>query len=368
MQKLISGIWKSSGLFMATVVLPTAAAAIYFGAIASDAYVSESRFVVHSAERGETPSLGSLFKGMGAAGSENALMVRDFLQSREVIEGLDRNVGLRASYKEGDFLSRFPGLLDADTSEDFYEFYKKQVVKADVDPQSSVTTLSVRGFQPEVAVKANRFLLSAAESMVDGVNKRIRRDTLSVAEEEVRLAEDRVRKAEDALSVFRVSHRLIDPEKQAALQLQGAQEIEKHLVAAESKLAQVRAVARNSPQILVLEHEVQSLRRAIGETEGRVTGGARSLASNSPAYQRLALEREIAAKQLAVAMEGLNRARVEAGRKHVYLEKIAGPSRPDGSLEPRRLRGVLATLVISLLAWGVLSVLLAGIREHKEVV
>jgi capsular polysaccharide transport system permease protein len=35
-------------------------------------------------------------------------------------------------------------------------------------------------------------------------------------------------------------------------------------------------------------------------------------------------------------------------------------------MEPRRLRGIIATLVLSLLAYGILRMLLAGIREHAQ--
>ena len=38
-------------LFLAVVVLPTTAATVYYGFLASDAYVSESRFVIRSAQR-----------------------------------------------------------------------------------------------------------------------------------------------------------------------------------------------------------------------------------------------------------------------------------------------------------------------------
>ena len=54
-------------------------------------------------------------------------------------------------------------------------------------------------------------------------------------------------------------------------------------------------------------------------------------------------------------------------RKHVYLERLARPSYPDGALEPRRVRAVLAILLIGLLASGVVSLVLAGVREHREV-
>jgi len=80
----------------------------------------------------------------------------------------------------------------------------------------------------------------------------------------------------------------------------------------------------------------------------------------------LALEMEFSNKQLASAMANLESARNEAQRQQIYLERIAEPSLPDSAQEPRRVRGVLATLLFGLVAWGVLSLLLAGVREHQD--
>jgi capsular polysaccharide transport system permease protein len=48
------------------------------------------------------------------------------------------------------------------------------------------------------------------------------------------------------------------------------------------------------------------------------------------------------------------------------LERIVQPSRPDTALEPRRVRGVLATLGLGLIVWGVLTMLVAGVKEHLD--
>jgi capsular polysaccharide transport system permease protein len=97
-----------------------------------------------------------------------------------------------------------------------------------------------------------------------------------------------------------------------------------------------------------------------------VAGGDTSLAAKAADYQRLALEREFADRQLAGALASLEQARNEAQRKQLYLERIAQPSLPDVAVEPRRIRGFFATFVLSLIAWGILSMLIAGIREHQD--
>ena len=51
---------------------------------------------------------------------------------------------------------------------------------------------------------------------------------------------------------------------------------------------------------------------------------------------------------------------------HDYLKRIVEPDTPDFAMEPRRMRNVLATLVVCLVIWGVLSLFAAGVREHQQ--
>ena len=52
--------------------------------------------------------------------------------------------------------------------------------------------------------------------------------------------------------------------------------------------------------------------------------------------------------------------------QQLYLEFINKPSQPDWALEPHRLYNILATFIIGLMLYGVLSLLIASIREHKN--
>ncbi|MBL8303436.1 MAG: hypothetical protein JNM26_11755 [Ideonella sp.] len=100
---------------------------------------------------------------------------------------------------------------------------------------------------------------------------------------------------------------------------------------------------------------------------GKVAGGGNnSFTDKAAEFERLQLERSFAERQVASAMTSLEAARSEARRQTLYLERIVQPNTPDEALEPRRLRSMLATFVVGLVAWGVLSMLVAGIREHRD--
>ena len=56
-----------SPLFFMSVLLPTAVASVYYGLIASDTFVSESRFVVRSPQRPQLSGIGAILQGGGFA-------------------------------------------------------------------------------------------------------------------------------------------------------------------------------------------------------------------------------------------------------------------------------------------------------------
>ena len=62
----------------------------------------------------------------------------------------------------------------------------------------------------------------------------------------------------------------------------------------------------------------------------------------------------------------LAQAREEAQRKQLYLERVVQPNLPDSAIEPKRLRAGLTTLVFSMICWALLSLLIAGVREHTD--
>lgn len=353
-------------LFGGVVMLPTALSGGYFACLASDVYVSESRFVVHAADRLEGGGgLSNLFRGIGAPGSEDTLVLRDYLLSREVMHDADREYGLRTGYGRGDLLSRFPAPWEQDRYEDFVDYYQRQV-QVNIDPQSTVGVLTVRGFDSKQVQDWNRALLGKAARRIGELNESMRRDTLALAQAELQKAERRLRQAEAQVAGFRMQAQVLDPERQAGLELQSMQELRHRLVGAESRLAQLRALAPQSPQVAALQSEIGTLKDALAQAQARVTGPGGSRAHAAQTYAGLQLERELAAKLVAAATEALTRASVQAQRRHLYLETLSAPSLPDAALQPRRWRNVLATFVFGLLAWGVLGLLLSGVREHHD--
>lgn len=355
-------------LLFFTVLLPLAAAMTYFGLIASDVYISESRYVLRSPQRQAPVGLSAILQGAGfARAQDDTYTVHEYILSRDALRVLDQALGLKEHFSDPsiDLLHRFSA-LDGDHSFEALHRYYLRRVELTPDTLSAITTLEVRAFSPELAQAINERLLLASEALVNKLNERGRQDLIRFAEREVAGAEERAKQAMLALSEFRSRRSVFDPAKQSAIQLQLISKLQDELIVTQTQLAQVRALSAQSPQLPALELRLRTLRAAIDVENRKVVGGELSLSDTSSEYERLMLEREFADRQLGAAMASLEQARNDAMRKQLYLERVAQPSLADKAMEPRRLRGVFSVLVLGLVAWGVLSMLLAGVREHQD--
>jgi len=362
------GFLVKNKILWLTVIVPTILACIYYGVIASDVYISESRFVVRSPQRQTQTGLGALLQSTGFSRSQDdTYSVHDFVMSRDALKELDEQLGVRRAYssKDADFINRFPGLDWDDSFESFYKYYQKRV-GVDYDTASSISILTVRAFTAEDAKRINDLLLKMGERLVNNLNDRSRQDLIKFATQEVTTAKTNATAAALALSSFRTAQTIFDPDRQSAIQLQGVAKLQEELFATEAQLNQIRQVSPKNPQVASLANRVSSLRNTIATETSKVAGGGSSLTSKSANFERLVLEKSFADKQFASTLASLESARSEAERKQLYLERLVQPNLPDKALEPRRIRSIFMVFAVGLIAWGVVSLLVASVKEHTD--
>jgi len=367
-EMIADSLKKIRPLFLIAVIIPTLLSILYFGFIASDVYISESRFTVRGPEKSAPTGLGALFKSSGFSSSgDEVYAAQDYVLSRDALRALDRKNAFTRAYSAPSIstFDRFAGMGTGTTFEDLYKYYKKKV-DVKYEASSSIVTLQVRAFTPRDAGRFNEQLLEMAEATVNKLNERGRQDLIRFAQREVDEAKAKSQSAAIALSAYRNAAGVVDPEKQATVQIQMISKLQDELIATRTQLAETRAVSPENPQIEVLAARATSLSQEIDKQLGQVAGNSGSLSSRAAQYQRVLLENQFADKQLASAMAALDDARNEANRKQSYVERIVQPNIPDEPLEPRRLRGIVSTFILGLAAWGIISMLIAGMLEHRD--
>lgn len=361
-------ISRPGPLFLAVVFVPTLLAVIYFGFIASSLFVSEARFVVRSPDKPAQTPLGTLLKGAGFSNAgDETFAVRDYVVSRDALAKVNRDGLVRRAFTHpsASVFDRFNPFGWSGSNEQLFRYYEKKV-GIEYDASSSILHLSVRAFDPRDARVINLRLLDASERLVNQLNQRGQKDQIAFAKNEVAEARQRAQAAGQALAAFRNREGVVDPEKQAAAQLQLVGKLQDELVATRVQLRQLLAFTPDNPQIPVLRVKVRGLRQEIDQALSGVAGSRRSLAAAGAQYQRLLLDSQIADRQLGVAMSAQADAVSDARRKQAYVERIVEPIAADYPVEPRRLRGILSVLALSIIVWLVARMLIAGVKEHQD--
>lgn len=354
-------------LFLLTVAVPTILATIYYGFVASDIYVSESRYIVRTQGKQVPTGLASLIAGQDGGLSGNAMTaVAEYALSRDAMAALNEKGRLTEAFSRPqiDLFSEIAPLGGKVSNEDLFQYFTRHVALTK-ESQSSISTMVVKAYTPEDARWINERLLELGEALVNRLNERSRVDLVRYARQEVEEAKKASRDAAFALSDYRNRFGVIDPEKQAGVSLQMISKLQDEVILTKTQLTQMRAFTPGNPQIPVLRERVKTLEGEIQAEMRKVAGGEGSLAAKSAEYTRLAVEAEYAEKLLANALVSLQNASNDARRQQAYVERIVQPSLPDEATQPRRIRGILSVLVLGLAAWGVLSLLFSAMREHN---
>jgi capsular polysaccharide transport system permease protein len=354
-------------LFRWWVGIPTLLAVLYYGLVASDYYQSEAKFSVQSVDRSASSSLESLIGALPGVGSDkDAMMVRDYILSRDVLTRLDKEHAFLKHYQEaGDWFSK---LSDDATFEEAFDYYLTRV-NVDFDVQSGVSTLQVRARNAEQAAEFAGAILKYSEQLVNELSRRAEMDRLELAREEVQLGEERLTAARNAILSQQLEGKEMNPAESAAAVMEIRGQLETEQAKAQAELTEINAYMRaDSPKAVALRNRIESLNKQIARENSRLINPEQdSLSSSIAGFEPLVVEKEFAEKAYESALTSLEIARTEAARQHRYLATIVSPSKPDEATHPKRIMSILTVLFASMLAFGIGSLLLAAIREHARI-
>ena len=358
--------------FVLMVLLPVAAASLYYGLWASDQFASEIRFGVRQAQE---PIVGDgvlamVTKGMavGMSGRE-PYMVANYVRSRNMVEDLDKQVQLRALYSkpEADFFARFKA---PDSSERLWNYWNK-MVSVSVDRLSGLVTVRVLAFTPDDAMAIVTAVQHNAERMVDQVAQRVRADALRLAEEDLSRARQRYVDSLLALRQVREGEQTVDPEKTigaAATSLLGA--IRQKLALERDRDVNLKVLSPSAPQIQVMNQRIRALDDQITALNQSLTSQAetqRTAADSISRFEERELNRRFSEKLMEISQGSYERARLEEARQHLYLMTFVEPVKSDNAEYPKRVRTIGLVSICAILVWGIVLLLIAAVKDHRLV-
>lgn len=355
--------------FLLFVILPTLLAAVYYGLIASDIYISESRFVIKSPDqkKSQMSTLANLVQTTGmSGGQEQTNEVLTFVRSRDALKGLETSPGIRDKYgaPEADYFSRFPRPLSDSSFESLFKYYG-DMLDANFDTEAGTATIRARAFTPQDAYAINARLLDLSERLVNRLNSRAQSKGVVEAQRQVELAAKRAKASRVALAQYRNAQALIDPTKQAGGVIEIANGLIAQRAALQAQLDLMQRVAPSNPSIPALRSRIGAMSVQIASQDSRVVGTGSGIASKLGGYEDLLVEQEFATQSMNAANAALVQARSEAQRQQFYLERVVDPNVPDSPLLPKRFLNVLIVFAAAGCLYFIAWMFMVGVLEHS---
>jgi capsular polysaccharide transport system permease protein len=148
-------------------------AAVYWLAIASDRFVSESHVIIQRTDLpgGQSVDFVSLLGGASGSRSDQ-LLLRDYLRSVDMLQKLDATLQLRAHYSatSHDPLSR---MWSPDLSMEWFHRYYLSRVSVELDEFAGVLVIKAQGFDSKTAPAVTTLLGEEGERFTTGMAHRL---------------------------------------------------------------------------------------------------------------------------------------------------------------------------------------------------
>lgn len=354
-------------LTLFTFILPNLVSIVYYGYLASDQYESETRFTVRSS----TPALGKdqLAKVTGIPAAkivQDTQIVLNFIKSREMLDVLQaRKIDIKKIFGE-DSIDAWARLPEDATAEELRRYWDS-MVSTSVSPSSGIVGLYVRAFRAEDAAMLVREILKASEVVVNEVNDRIWKDVIATAEANLDNAKQQLAKARETVAAARNREGVLDVDSSSKIISTLITTIETERLKLQQQYdAQIAVVSAKSPQMRVLQREIDSKERQIADLNGQLAGSGkdRSLADVSQDLSQLELAQTLAEQQFASSVRTMEQVRFISRQQLLYLDSFLAPRVPDEALYPRRGLWIGVTFLASLITWAIFLSLLYLARSR----
>jgi capsular polysaccharide transport system permease protein len=280
---------------------------------------------------------------------------------------LDTTLGLRNHYesKSADILSR---LWENDSQETFLNFYRDHLTVKYIEV-SGVLSIRAQAFNPEYAQKIVQAILKRSEEYINQISNRLAKEQVDFVQSELDRASKHLRESKLHIRQFQEQYQLFSPQQESVAKLQIVNELEAELTRQQAALNNLRSYMNDgAADVITLNAKITSIEKQLGIERKKLVGNENNDFSNvNSQYAELLLDMEFATDLYKTSLLSLEKARVEAYRKLKHLVVVDSPSLAEEPEFPKRIYNTISVLIVMLLSHGVLKIILATIREHRDV-
>jgi capsular polysaccharide transport system permease protein len=365
--RLKAGFLKHSTLWTALAV--SLLAALYWGVIASDRYLSEAHVIIQSTDMvsGQSLDIGSLLGAADTGNRADQLLLRDYLLSVDMLKKLDSKLDLRGHYSDRrhDLLSR---MWFADASlEKFHRYYLSRV-SIEFDDYAGVLVIRAEGYDPVTAHAIATVLVEEGERFMNDLAHSLAQEQVDFLGQEIAQIRGTTIQARQAVLNFQNQHGLVSPQGTTENLAGIINQMEAQLNTLQtSRAAMLGYLMPDSANIVELNLQIAAIEKQINSEKARLTSPTgKTLNRTVEEYQRLQMNAEFSQDIYKTALIALEKGRFEASRTLKKMSLLQAPTVPEYSLQPRRLYNTFVFILVTLLIAGIIHLLAAIIRDHKD--
>jgi len=357
--------WAKLGSF-ALVLLASLLVVGYYSFMASPRYVSETQFVVKQAGNNEAALMGIAAIATTSSSSRDALIIKEYILSREMAVKLDQSIGLKAHY-ENDQWDMFSRLSKNSTIEEYIEFYKNRIT-VQHDELSDILYIEVQAYKQEYALILGQEVLAQSEAFINTLGDKMAQEQLTYAQKEVERLHSNMKKHQQNLVNFQNTNQLYSPEQQGSALLTAIGSLQSEIIGAEAKLKEMQSVMHDeAAEVRGQKNLISSLKRQLLEEKSKLTSKDQaSLNKINAQYQEIKLNTELAAGMYQSALSGMETVRADAYRKLKHLLVIQHPRQPQEDKYPRRIYSIVTWFVSLILIYLLGRLVWTIVKEHKD--
>ena len=351
-------------LFLVTFVIPLALLVGYELLLATDRYESTASAIITQERPSGTTFDLSLIGITNSASDRDAFVLKEFMESVDMLKYLDAKLELRKHFTnpDADFISR----LAADAPlEDFHEYFLSHV-SVEFDTEQQIIRYAVQTFERNLSRMVLQAIVERSQEFIDRLNDKVTKEQMSFFDAEIGKSETRLAEARNRLIDFQRKHNLLTTESASQSVLATIATLEQQLAQKQSDLsARLEVLDANAPQLTTLQLDITALKRQIQRERERLGGSTTgSLSELDSQFREIQVTLEFVTNIYKANLNALEQARIEAARRLKYLVIVATPSLAESSEYPNRPYIIGTGIIVLLVVFFVFSLLVTLIREQ----
>ena len=353
---------------IAAAVMASVAAAVFWLAVASDRYVSEAHVIIQRTDLpgGQQVDFSSLL-GSAGGGRTDQLLLRDYLLSVDMLKKLEASLGLRAHYSNTarDPISR---MWRQDMAMEWFHRHYLSRVSVEFDDYAGVLLIKAQGYDPKMAQAITARLVDEGERFMNALASNLAQEQVAFLEKQVSQMSSRALEARQAVLSYQNKKGLVSPQATAESIAGIVARLEAQRTELQTQLSASQAyLVPTHPAIIQLSQQIAAVEKQITQEKAKLaSSGGETLNRVVEEFQRLELSAVFAQDVYKTALVALEKGRIEATRTIKKVSVLQSPTAPEYALEPQRFYNTLVFLLVAMLVAGVLHLLAAIVRDHKD--